>query len=84
MKDTNICSDSYRDLAGFPQPNVSSDDELYTQALRQIAETKKALAALFQRRFQISYDRSAMLLNKLEKNGIIGSTDGSAPIKILL
>jgi len=78
------CPNCGYDLGGFSRPDMSSEDELYNQALKLVKETKKASAALFQRRLQIDYDRSVKLLDKLEKNGIIGPADGQSPREVFL
>ena len=60
------------------------DDELIDQAIEVVREYDAASASLLQRKLSIGYARAARLIDKLEKNGIIGPQEGSKPRKVLL
>ena len=47
-----------------------------------MVEVQKASTSLLQRRFGIAYNRAAILIDELEKNGIIGPSQGSKPREV--
>lgn len=60
--------------------DVSLDDEkdeLYDTALRIIAETKQASISMLQRRLKIGYNRSARIVEIMEKEGVIGPQESA-------
>ncbi|MGH7885201.1 MAG: DNA translocase FtsK, partial [Thermodesulfobacteriota bacterium] len=52
-------------------------DELYETALRIIAETKQASISMLQRRLKIGYNRSARIVEIMEKEGLIGPQESA-------
>lgn len=58
-------------------------EELYQEARKLVIDEQKASAAFFQRKLRIGYAKSAMFLDMLEEEGIIGPYDGPRPRKIL-
>ena len=60
------------------------EDEYYPEALRIVAEAKKASTSLLQRKLKIGYSRAARLIDMLEENGIVGPQIGSKPREILI
>ncbi len=52
-------------------------DELYDTALRIIAETKQASISMLQRRLKIGYNRSARIVEIMEKEGVIGPQESA-------
>lgn len=52
-------------------------DELYETALRIIAETKQASISMLQRRLKIGYNRSARIVEIMEKEGVIGPQESA-------
>lgn len=55
----------------------NEEDELYEEARALVIEAKKASASYLQRRLKVGYARAARLLDILEKNGVIGPSDGA-------
>ena len=62
----------------------NDEDELYPEALRIVAEARKASTSLLQRKLKIGYSRAARLIDMLEENGIVGQQVGSKPREILV
>lgn len=58
------------------------DDELFDEAVKVVAEAKKASASLLQRRLKIGYARAARLLDIMEDKGIIGPGEGAKPREV--
>jgi S-DNA-T family DNA segregation ATPase FtsK/SpoIIIE len=61
-----------------------SDDELYEEAKKVVIQARKASASLLQRRLKIGYARAARLLDMLEKNGVIGPSQGAKPREVYI
>lgn len=69
-------------LSGF-QSEQDQEDELYFEAKNLVIENKKASTSMLQRRLRIGYSRAARLIDMLEKNGVVGPSDGSRAREIL-
>ena len=59
------------------------NDELYERAKEEVIRAGKASTSFLQRRFRIGYGRAAVLLDRLEDNGIVAAAKGSAPRPVL-
>jgi S-DNA-T family DNA segregation ATPase FtsK/SpoIIIE len=59
-------------------------DEKYDQALQFVAELGHASISLIQRKFKIGYNRAARIIEQMEKDGVVGPSDGSKPRKVLI
>ena len=51
---------------------------------RVVGEAKKASASLLQRRLRLGYARAAILIDMLEKKGVVGPGEGAKPREILI
>ena len=71
-------------LAGQVPYLVTSDKDLYDDAVQLVTEAGKASASLLQRRLRVGYARAARLLDILEENGVVGPQDGAKPRDILI
>jgi S-DNA-T family DNA segregation ATPase FtsK/SpoIIIE len=58
-------------------------DELYDQAVAIVCETRQASVSFIQRRLQIGYNRSARLVEQMEREGIVGPANGVRPREIM-
>jgi S-DNA-T family DNA segregation ATPase FtsK/SpoIIIE len=58
-------------------------DSVYEDAIRIVVESGKASTSLLQRRLRLGYGRAARLIDMMEKDGIVGSPDGSRPREVL-
>jgi len=59
-------------------------DEMYDQAVAIVTESQQASISMIQRRLRIGYNRAARLVERMEKEGIVGPADGSKPREILV
>jgi S-DNA-T family DNA segregation ATPase FtsK/SpoIIIE len=59
-------------------------DELYDEAVETVVSAGKGSASLLQRRLSIGYARAARILDELEKNGIVGPSQGSKARDVLV
>jgi DNA segregation ATPase FtsK/SpoIIIE, S-DNA-T family len=58
-------------------------DELFEDAVRLVLEFGKASTSLLQRRLRIGYGRAAHLIDLMERDGIVGASDGPKPREVL-
>jgi DNA segregation ATPase FtsK/SpoIIIE, S-DNA-T family len=59
------------------------DDPLYDQAVRLVCETRMASVSMIQRRLQIGFNRASRLVERMERDGIVGAPNGSKPREVL-
>lgn len=59
-------------------------DNLYDEAVRVVCQYDRASASLLQRRLKIGYARAARLLDQLERDSIVGASEGSKPREVLV
>lgn len=64
--------------------NEFEPDVLFMLAADTVIETGQASASILQRRLNLSFSRSAHLIDQLEKCKIVSSQQGSSPRKILV
>jgi len=59
-------------------------DELYDLAVAVVAEAGQASTSMVQRKLRIGYNRAARLIERMEREGIVGPPDGSRPREVLI
>ncbi len=59
-------------------------DEKYDEAIAFVTKTKQASISGVQRRFRIGYNRAARIIEMMEKEGVVGPSDGSKPREVLV
>ena len=64
-------------------PSEEGDDPLYDQAVRLVCETRMASVSMIQRRLQIGFNRASRLVERMERDGIVGAPNGSKPREVL-
>ena len=64
--------------------NQEVDDELYEKAVNLTMESDQISTSMLQRYLRIGYNRAARLVDMMEAEGIIGSTNGSKPREVLI
>lgn len=60
------------------------DDDMWRDAVQVVIEGGKASTSLLQRRLRIGYGRAARLIEEMEEQGIVGSSDGNRPREVLV
>jgi DNA segregation ATPase FtsK/SpoIIIE, S-DNA-T family len=53
-------------------------DERYDAAVALVAEARQASISMVQRRLRIGYNRAARIIERMEKEGIVGPSDGTS------
>ncbi|TDQ20871.1 DNA translocase FtsK [Phyllobacterium brassicacearum] len=73
------------DGAVFDKSGMAAEDgnELYDQAVKVILRDKKCSTSYIQRRLQIGYNRAASLVERMEKEGLVGPANHVGKREIL-
>jgi len=72
------------ELEGPGEEYPDYDDPKYEEAVNYVIQTGQASVSALQRRFKIGYNRAARLIERMEKEGIVGPSDGVRPREVLL
>jgi S-DNA-T family DNA segregation ATPase FtsK/SpoIIIE len=59
-------------------------DESYDQALAWVAQRDKISVSLLQRQFRFGYNKAARIMERLEREGVVGPADGARPRDVLV
>ncbi len=59
-------------------------DELYDQAIAAISDMKQISISLLQRKMRIGYNRAARMIERMERDGLVGPADGAKPRDVLV
>jgi len=75
-------------LQAPPKEEDESDeteyDERYDDAVALITKTGQASISMIQRHLRIGYNRAARIIETMEKDGIVGPSDGAKPREVLV
>jgi DNA segregation ATPase FtsK/SpoIIIE, S-DNA-T family len=63
------------DLDGAPTGEDSAEDQQYRSAIQLVCESQKASTSWLQRQLRIGYNSAARLIERMEKDGIVGRPD---------
>ncbi len=76
----------YEDLILNPEDDGLEDeyDEFYDQAVDIVIKTGQASISMIQRRLRIGYNRSARMVEIMEKDGIVGPAIAGRPRQVLV
>ncbi|MCL5970571.1 MAG: DNA translocase FtsK [Patescibacteria group bacterium] len=61
-----------------------SKDDFFDEAIKVVCQYDRASASLLQRRLRVGYARAARMLDQLEREGIVGPSEGSKPREVLI
>ena len=56
---------------------------MYDQAVTVVTETRQASISMIQRRLRVGYNRAARMIEKMERDGVVGPADGAKPREVL-
>ncbi|MFP2933296.1 DNA translocase FtsK, partial [Pyxidicoccus sp. 3LG] len=59
-------------------------DELYDQALAVVSEMRAVSISMLQRKMRIGYNRAARMIERMERDGVVGAADGAKPREVLI
>ncbi len=58
-------------------------DEKYDEAVEFVCESGQASISMVQRRLRVGYNRAARMIETMEREGIVGPSDGAKPREVL-
>ncbi len=58
-------------------------DERYDEAVEIVTQTRQASISMLQRRLRVGYNRAARMIEMMERDGMVGPSDGSKPREVL-
>ena len=64
--------------------DASEKDEVYDQAVAIVAESQVCSISMLQRRLRIGYNRSARIVEIMEKEGVVGPANGVNKREVLI
>jgi S-DNA-T family DNA segregation ATPase FtsK/SpoIIIE len=59
-------------------------DEFYDQGVQLVIESRQASISMLQRRLRVGYNRAARMIERMEREGVVGPADGSRPREVLV
>jgi len=68
--------------AGGEEDELS--DDLYDQALATVSEMRAVSISMLQRKMRIGYNRAARMIERMERDGVVGPADGAKPREVLI
>ncbi|MCC6997573.1 MAG: DNA translocase FtsK [Deltaproteobacteria bacterium] len=69
---------------GDAPPEEDMSDAMYDQAVKLVAETRQASISMVQRRLRVGYNRAARMIERMEREGIVGPADGPNRREVLV
>ena len=81
--DPNILRPRAEDGDGLPVDD-EGPDELYDQAIAALADMRFISISLLQRKLRVGYNRAARMIERMEREGIVGPADGAKPREVLI
>ncbi len=81
--DHNILKPRAEEGEGLPQDD-EGPDELYDHALAALADMRFISISLLQRKLRVGYNRAARMIERMERDGIVGPADGAKPREVLI
>ena len=82
--DLDILKPRGEDADGGGDPLDDRADEFYDQAVAIVAETRIASVSMIQRRLGVGYNRAAKMIERMEREGIVGPANGAKPREVLV
>jgi DNA segregation ATPase FtsK/SpoIIIE, S-DNA-T family len=82
LEEVTAADDEDEDGGGDPLGGEGSND-LYDQAVAVVTRDRKASTSYIQRRLQIGYNRAASLMERMEREGVVGAANHAGKREIL-
>jgi DNA segregation ATPase FtsK/SpoIIIE, S-DNA-T family len=73
-----------RDNASADRRDDDEDDPVYDQALDLVSQMEEVSVSKLQREMRLGYNKAAKIVEKMEREGIVGPANGVKPRQVLL
>ena len=71
-------------LEGSPTGDDDPETQLYRKAVQIVAESQKASTSYIQRQLRVGYNSAARLIERMEKDGLVGAPDHVGRREVLI
>ncbi len=84
-----LLEDPLAERVDFHEPATSDEvddeevDEKYEEAIQIVRETRQASISMLQRRLRVGYNRAARMIEMMEQQGIVSTSDGVKPREVI-
>ncbi|MBW2658649.1 MAG: DNA translocase FtsK 4TM domain-containing protein [Deltaproteobacteria bacterium] len=82
--DEAVIEEIEREKSGEDDPGDEEYDERYDEAVAIVTAAGQASISMVQRRMRVGYNRAARMIEKMEKEGVIGPADGVKPRQVIV
>ncbi len=82
--DPDVLRDRESASGGGEGFDEDGDDDLFEEAARLIVRERQASASFLQRRMRVGFSRAGRLIDLMERDGLLGPSQGSKPREILV
>jgi len=82
--DESILASAEEGEEGEGAAEEEDHDEMYDLAVQIVSELGQASTSMVQRKLRIGYNRAARLIERMEREGIVGPADGARPREVLI
>ncbi|HEV7672238.1 MAG TPA: DNA translocase FtsK 4TM domain-containing protein [Thermoanaerobaculia bacterium] len=82
--DPDVLRDRESSSSGGEGMDDDGDDTLYEEAARLVVRERQASASFLQRRMRVGFSRAGRLIDMMERDGLLGSSQGSKAREILV
>jgi S-DNA-T family DNA segregation ATPase FtsK/SpoIIIE len=69
---------------GQPTGEEDAETQLYKKAIQIVAESQKASTSYIQRQLRVGYNSAARLIERMEKDGLVGQPDHVGRREVLI
>ncbi len=69
-------------VPGEEEERDPSRDEKFDEAVEQVVRARRASVSMLQRRLQIGFNRAARIIEEMERQGIVGPSEGGKPREV--
>ncbi|HEY6100176.1 MAG TPA: DNA translocase FtsK, partial [Anaeromyxobacter sp.] len=69
------------DRVGF---DVDEDDPVYDQAIELVSRMEEVSVSKLQREMRLGYNKAAKIIERMEREGIVGPANGVKPRQVLI
>lgn len=59
-------------------------DDMYDQCLALVSEMRQVSVSMLQRKLRLGYNRAARIIERMEREGVVGPANGSKPREVLV
>jgi S-DNA-T family DNA segregation ATPase FtsK/SpoIIIE len=73
-----------RDEGGGGRPDEDEDDPVYDQALELVARMEEVSVSKLQREMRLGYNKAAKIIERMEREGVVGPANGVKPRQVLI